>query len=120
MKNLLETKSVFPEIVRPIDDLDIKKVKQDADLNFSMKLEIAKSGRNKKNLTNLIKQNINVVASAKNKNLNRSDTPTEQSRNNNIEEDNKQKLKQIEDDYINIITKRNRLIKGKKGINHAF
>ena len=120
LKNLLETKSVFPEIVRPIDDLDIKKVKQDADLNFSMKLEIAKSGRNKKNLTNLIKQNINVVASAKNKNLNRSDTPTEQSGNNNIEEDNKQKLKQIEDDYINIITKRNRLIKGKKGINHAF
>ena len=108
-------------MVRPIDDLGLKKVRQDADLNFNMKLEIAKSGRGKKNLSNLIKQNINIISPKDKKydnNINRSDT--DQSENNIINIDNDEKLKQIENDYYNIILKQNRLIKRKKMKNNPI
>ena len=124
LRDLLETKSVFPEVVKPIDDLELKKVRQDADLNFNTKLEIAKSGRGKKNLTNLIKQNINLVTNKNNKNnyiTNRSETQTEsENNNNNNNMDNNEKLKKLDNEYYNIILKTNRLFKRKKGINSAY
>ena len=114
LKKLLEIKSFLEEVENPIDNLELKKVKGDAETNFYAKLEIAKSDRRKKNLDNLIKQNINIEKNNKNKNYieNGSDTPSSQSENNYI--DNKEKLKQIEKDYNNIITKRNILINSKK------
>ena len=124
LKNLLKSKSLIPEVVRPIDDLGLKKVRQDADLNFNMKLEIAKSGRGKKNLSNLIKQNINIISpkdkkiNNQNNNLERNDT--EESENNMINIDNNEKLRQIENDYINIISKQNQLIKRKKWKNNPI
>ena len=55
---------------------------------------MAKSGKGKKNLKNLIRQNINIIE-------------------NNII-DNNSKLKQIENEYNDIILKRNKLIEIKK------
>ena len=121
LKNLLKSKSLIPEVVKPIDDLELKKVRQDADLNFNMKLEMAKSGRGKKNLSNLIKQNINIISPKDkkiNNNLERNDT--EESENNMINIDNNEKLKQIENDYTNIISKQNQLIKRKKWKNNPI
>ena len=51
-------------------------------------------------------------------NINRSDT--DQSDNNIINIDNDEKLKQIENDYYNIILKQNRLIKRKKMKNNPI
>jgi len=121
LKNLLKSKSNLSEVVKPIDDLELKKVRQDADLNFNMKLEIAKTGRGKKNLSNLIKQNMNIISPKDKKydnNINRSDT--DQSENNIINIDNDEKLKQIENDYYNIILKQNQLIKRKKMKNNPI
>ena len=89
-----------------------------------MKLEIAKSGRGKKNLSNLIKQNINIISpkdkkiNNQNNNLERNDT--EESENNMINIDNNEKLRQLENDYINIISKQNQLIKRKKWKNNPI
>ena len=114
LNDLLKTKSFLEEIVNPIDDLELKKVKHDADINFNVKLEMAKSGKGKKNLKNLIRQNINIIENSKNKKYiqNNSETPSEQSENNII--DNNSKLKQIENEYNDIILKRNKLIEIKK------
>ena len=118
LKNLLKSKSYIPEVVKPMDDLDLKKVRQDAYVTFNVKLEIAKSGRGKKNLNNLIKQNINITPSQKVKKYNLDKSDSEQSENNNI--DNNAKLKQIENDYIKIISKQNQLIKRKNGKNNPI
>ena len=116
LNNLLKTKCSLEEIVKPIDDLELKKVRHDADLNFNTRLEIAKSQGGKKNLKNLIVQNINIESNNKNKRYiqNSSETPSEQSEDNN--KDNNEKLKQIENEYNKIIVKRNKLIKIKNSI----
>ena len=119
LNNLLKTKCSLEEVVKPIDDLQLKKVRKDADLNFKTKLEIAKSQGGKKNLKNLIVQNINIESNNKNKRYiqNSSETPSEKSEDNN--KDNSEKLKQIENEYNNIIVKRNKLIKIKKSILYS-
>ena len=114
LNNLLKTKCSLEEIVKPIDDLELKKVRHDADLNFNTRLEIAKSKGGKKNLKNLIVQNINIESNNKRDIQNSSETPSEQSEDNN--KDNNEKLKQIENEYNNIIVKRNKLIKIKNSI----
>ena len=82
---------------------------------FYSKLEIAKSGQGKKNLNNLIKQKINILNNNKNKKFieNKSETPSEDSEKD-ININNNAKLQKIENDYNNIIQKRNKLIKRKK------
>ena len=110
LKNLLKTKTIFPDVRKPPDEFDPKKVKHEAYIDFMTKLEIAKSVRGKKNFNNLLKQSLN--ADNKKFNSNRSDTPTEQSENNFI--DNKEKLRQLENECVNITTKREQLIKKKK------
>ena len=118
MINLLKTKSVFPEVIRPMDDLELKKIKQDANLNFNMKLELAKSGRGKKNLKNLIKTNLNMNKNVKNKFIpNRSNTSTDKSENNIM--DNDKKLEQLENECMNIALKKEKLIKKKYKICKA-
>jgi hypothetical protein len=118
LKNLLKTKSVFPEVIRPMDDLELKKIKQDANLNFNMKLELAKSGRGKKNLKNLIKTNLNMNKNVKNKFIpNRSNTSTDKSENNIM--DNDKKLEQLENECMNIALKKEKLIKKKYKICKA-
>lgn len=118
LKNLLKTKSVFPEVIRPMDDLELKKIKQDANLNFNMKLELAKSGRGKKNLKNLIKTNLNMNKNMKNKFIpNRSNTSTDKSENNIM--DNDKKLEQLENECMNIALKKEKLIKKKYKICKA-
>ena len=122
LKNLLKTKSYLPEVVRPIDDLGLKKVRQDADLSFNTKMELVKSGTDKKNLTNLIKQNYNAGKKNKNKNkdnLNGDEIQTDQSENYIIF-DNNEKLRQIENDYYQILTRRSLLIKRKKKLNNSI
>ena len=122
LKNLLKTKSYLPEVVRPIDDLGLKKVRQDADLSFNTKMELVKSGTDKKNLTNLIKQNYNAGKKKKNKNkdnLNGDEIQTDQSENYIIF-DNNEKLRQIENDYYQILTRRSLLIKRKKKLNNSI
>ena len=122
LKNLLKTKSFLPEVVRPIDDLGLKKIKQDADLSFKVKMELVKSGTDKKNLTNLIKQNINAAKKKKDKNKyssNGSDTQTDQSENN-IDIDNNAKLRQLENDCMELITKRKLLIKKRRQLNSSI
>ena len=59
-KNLLKTKSYDLEFIKQPDVFDIKKVIKDAELNFNIKYEIAKSSRGKKNLNNL-KKNYNLI-----------------------------------------------------------
>ena len=112
---MLETKSFLEEYVKPIDDLELKNVRNDAEINFYSKLEIAKSGQGKKNLNNLIKQKINILNNNKNKKFieNKSETPSEDSEKD-ININNNAKLQKIENDYNNIIQKRNKLIKRKK------
>ena len=122
LKNLLKTKSFLPEVVRPIDDLGLKKIKQDADLSFKVKMELVKSGTDKKNLNNLIKQNINAAKKKKDKNKyssNGSDTQTDQSENN-IAIDNNEKLRQLENDCMELITKRKLLIKKRRQLNSSI
>ena len=116
LKNLLETKSFLEEVENPFDDLELKKVKRETEVYFQAKLEINKSSKGKKNLNNLINQNINIYTNNKNKKYARniSDTPSDNSENNNI--DNNEKLKQIENDYNNIILRRNLLVNKKKRI----
>ena len=115
LKDMLETKSFLEEYVKPIDDLELKNVRKDAEINFYSKLEIAKSGQGKKNLNNLIKQKINILNNNKNKKFieNKSETPSEDSEKD-ININNNAKLQKIENDYNNIIQKRNKLIKRKK------
>ena len=115
LKDMLETKSFLEEYVKPIDDLELKNVRNDAEINFYSKLEIAKSGQGKKNLNNLIKQKINILNNNKNKKFieNKSETPSEDSEKD-ININNNAKLQKIENDYNNIIQKRNKLIKRKK------
>ena len=117
LKDLLDTKSYLEEVVKPISELELKKSRHDADVNFHAKLEIAKAENVKKNLNNLIKQDDNVETNIKNeKNIkyieNNSETSSEQFENYNIK--NNEKLKQIEKDYNNIIIKRNILFNPKK------
>ena len=110
-KNLLKTKSCPREFFKPPNDFDIKKVIEDAELNFSIKYEIAKSGRGKKNLNNLLKQNLNVInKNLQNNKLIRLTSPKFSNDNNEM------KLKELNLDYIQIISKRNELIKRKKNI----
>ena len=116
LNNLLKTKYSLEEVVNPIDDLELKKVRHDADLSFNTKLEIAKSQGGKKILKNLIEENLDIETNNKNKRYiqNDSETPSEQSEDNN--KDNNEKLKQIENEYNKIIVKRNKLIKIKNSI----
>ena len=130
LKNILKSKSIFPDIQKPPEEFDIKKIKQEADIDFMTKLEIAKSGRGKKNFNNLLKQNdLNIDNNNNNKNnkknndnnkTNRSDSPTEQNDRginyNNNAIDNNEKLKQLENEYFNIMAKSEQLIKKKKFI----
>ena len=60
LNNLLKTKYSLEEVVNPIDDLELKKVRHDADLSFNTKLEIAKSQGGKKILKNLIEENLDI------------------------------------------------------------
>ena len=109
-KNLLKTKSCAREFVQPPNEFDIKKVIKDAELNFSIKFEIAKSGRGKKNLNNLIKQNLNIM---KKKTLsNKIIRPSSLINENN----NEIKLKELNLDCIKITYKANELIKKRKNI----
>ena len=79
-------------------------------------MEIAKSQGGKKILKNLIEENLDIETNNKNKRYiqNDSETPSEQSEDNN--KDNNEKLKQIENEYNKIIVKRNKLIKIKNSI----
>ena len=120
LRDLLKSKYLFPEVVKPIDDLGLKKVRQDADLNFNTKLEIAKSGRGKKNLNNLIKQNINMVVNHGNQKSKTSRTvfPTDKSYTNYVDiSDNNERLKKLENDCIKINSRRRILIKRRKKIS---
>ena len=113
-KNLLKTKSC-KEFIKPHDDdFDIKKVKNDAELNFNTILEIAKSTRRKKNLNNILKQNYNIM----NKNLVNIglNKPSNYLYDDNFNS-NEIKLKEINHDYNEIISKRNELIKKRKILN---
>ena len=110
-KNLLKTKSYPHEFVKSPDDFDIKKVIEDAELNFSIKYELAKSGRGKKNLNNLLKQNLNVI----NKNL-KSNKLIRLTSPKFSNENNEMKLKELNLEYNKIISKRNELIKRNKNI----
>lgn len=119
LRDLLKTKYLFPEVIKPIDDLELKKVRQDADLNFNTKLEIAKSGRGKKSLNNLIKQNINMVVSHSNQKSKTSRTvfSADKSYTNYVDiSDNNEKLKKLENDCIKINSRRRILIKRRKKI----
>jgi hypothetical protein len=85
-------------------------------------MELVKSGTDKKNLTNLIKQNYNAGKKKKNKNkdnLNGDEIQTDQSENYIIF-DNNEKLRQIENDYYQILTRRSLLIKRKKKLNNSI
>ena len=123
LRDLLKSKSLFPEVVKPIDDLELKKVRQDADINFYTKLEIAKSGRGKKNLNNLINQNINIVVNANNQKSKTSRTNFHKNKSySNFADisDNNEKLKKLENDCKNINSRRRLIIKRKKEINSTF
>ena len=123
LRDLLKSKSLFPEVVKPIDDLELKKVRQDADINFYTKLEIAKSGRGKKNLNNLINQNINIVVNANNQKSKTSRTNFHKNKSySNFADisDNNEKLKKLENDCKNINSRRRLIIKRKKEINSIF
>ena len=118
LKNLLKSKSLFPEVVNPIDDLELKRVREDAELEFNTKLEIAKSGRGKKNLSNLINTNIGLNANnskIKKFNLNRLETDENDNSKNKIL-DNNEKLQQLENECFKIMSKRNQLIKKKNSL----
>ena len=112
-KNLLKTKSADREFIKSPEDFDLKKVIKDAELNFNIKFEIAKSSRRKKNLNNLIKQNYIINNNILSNRLNR---PTSSLLDNNNYNINEMKLKEINLDYNKIINKRNELIKRKKDI----
>ena len=91
-------------------------------MSFNTKMELVKSGTDKKNLTNLIKQNYNAGKKKKNKNkdsLNGDEIQTDQS-DNYIIFDNNEKLRQIENDYYQILTRRSLLIKRKKKLNNSI
>ena len=112
-KNLLKTK-YCREFIKSEDDFDLKKVKKDAELNFNTILEIAKSSRRKKNLNNLIKVNYNIInKNLINNGLNRPSNPLYEENNDNI---NEMKLKEINLDYNKIIYKRNELLKKRKAL----
>jgi len=112
-KNLLKTKSADREFIKSPEDFDLKKVIKDAELNFNIKFEIAKSSRRKKNLNNLIKQNYIINNNILSNRINR---PTSSLLDNNNYNINEMKLKEINLDYNKIINKRNELIKRKKDI----
>ena len=111
LRGLLKSKSLYPEVVKPIDDLELKRVREDADLTFNTKLELAKSGRGKKNLSNLISNSIGLNQSNNNKKLNLNRLETDENENKVL--DNNEKLQQLENECFKIMSKRKLLIKKK-------
>ena len=112
LRSLLKSKSLYPEVVKPIDDLELKRVREDADLTFTTKLELAKSGRGKKNLSNLINNSLGLNQSNINKKLNLNRLETDENENNKVL-DNNEKLQQLENECFKIMSKRKLLIKKK-------
>ena len=114
-KNLLKTKSCDREFTKTIDEFNLKKVINDAELFFNTLYEIAKSNRRKRNLNNLIKQNYTNI----NKNnttigLNKPISSLFHNNNGYNFNTNEMKLKEINVDYNKILDKRNELIKKRK------
>ena len=112
LRSLLKSKSLYPEVVKPIDDLELKRVREDADLAFNIKLELAKSGRGKKNLSNLINNSMGLNQSNISKKLNLNRLETDENENNKVI-DNKEKLQQLENECFKIMSRRKLLIKKK-------
>ena len=112
LRTLLKSKSLYPEVVKPIDDLELKRVREDADLTFNIKLELAKSGRGKKNLSNLISNSMGLNQSNISKKLNLNRLETDENENNKVI-DNKEKLQQLENECFKIMSRRKLLIKKK-------
>ena len=112
LRSLLKSKSLYPEVVKPIDDLELKRVREDADLTFTTKLELAKSGRGKKNLSNLINNSLGLNQSNISKKLNLNRLETDENENNKVL-DNNEKLQQLENECFKIMSKRKLLIKKK-------
>ena len=119
-KKLLRTKSCDREFNKSPEEFNLQKVINDAELNFSIKFEIAKSSRVKKNLNNLIKQNYSIINNTNNSNkifTNKIKRPsTSRFDNNNKYNINEIKLKELNLDYNKILLKRNELIKRKRNI----
>lgn len=118
-KKLLRTKSYDKEFNKVPEEFNLQKIINEAELNFSIKFEIAKSSRGKKNLNNLIKQNYTLVNNNNDKNklltkkIKRPSTSRFLNNNYNI---NEIKLKELNLDYNKILIKRNELIKRKRNI----
>ena len=112
LRTLLKSKSLYPEVVKPIDDLELKRVREDADLTFNIKLELAKSGRGKKNLSNLISNSMGLNQSNISKKLNLNRLETDENENNKVI-DNNEKLQQLENECFKIMSRRKLLIKKK-------
>ena len=110
-KNLLKIKSLEKEYDRPPETFDIKKAKKDAEMDFNLKFELAKSSREKKNLNNLIKHNYKIIK--KNNELMK-----KRSRNGIPGDDdnfiNETKLKELDMDCFKLFIKNNELAKKKK------
>ena len=120
LRSLLKSKSLYPEVVVPVDDLELKRVREEADVVFNAKLEILKSSRGKKNLHNLISTNNLGMSSGRSKKFNMSRLETDENDNNINAIDNNEKLQKLENECYKIMSKRNQLIKRKKAfLNRA-
>ena len=120
LRSLLKSKSLYPEVVVPVDDLELKRVREEADVVFNAKLEILKSSRGKKNLNNLISTNNLGMSSGRSKKFNMSRLETDENDNDINAIDNKEKLQQLENECYKIMSKRNQLIKRRKAfLNRA-
>ena len=103
-----------------MDDLELKRVREEADVVFNAKLEILKSSRGKKNLNNLISTNNLGMSSGRSKKFNMSRLETDENDNDINAIDNKEKLQQLENECYKIMSKRNQLIKRRKAfLNRA-